>query len=229
MGPHSSPRVPVGPLHIPAWGLAWYTLALLISLPPQTSAQRRASSVPCACPAEAAPAVPATVSSAMGPTNPCAPTTGTHMTMTAGASRPSVSSSAASPPNARARVVSTVGGLRAASRLGRQSPLPVITCHLHPESCFSSLGLWATAGHSGEPWQGCCPSAGSGEVASVRDVPAAPGRMCGRGRGPWAGSLGPARQPSSPPGATLLGHTAPLEAASQSGFEGPGMGRDSAS
>ncbi|KAB0399504.1 hypothetical protein E2I00_015817 [Balaenoptera physalus] len=44
------------------------TLALLISLPPQTSAQKRASSVPCVCPTEATPAVPATVSS---PPSPC--------------------------------------------------------------------------------------------------------------------------------------------------------------
>ena len=73
------------------------SLTLLISLVPQTSARSRADSMPSACPAEAAPAVPATASSVTGPTDLCVPMTGTRMTMTAGASRPSVSSSVAFP------------------------------------------------------------------------------------------------------------------------------------
>lgn len=63
----------------------------------KTSARSRADSMPSACPAEAAPAVPVTASSVTGPTDLCVPMTGTRMTMTAGASRPSVSSNVASP------------------------------------------------------------------------------------------------------------------------------------
>lgn len=128
---HTS-RVPTDPLHIPRWGLAWYAGPSDL-FAPQTSAQRRAGSVLCACPAEAAPAVPATVSSVMGPTDLCAPTTGIRMTTTVGASRPSVSSSAASLPSTRARVVSTVGGVRGRlvlSCTGHHVPSP-------SKSCFS--------------------------------------------------------------------------------------------
>lgn len=104
----------MGPLHVPRSG-PWHSgLSDLIDPPPppppQTSAQTLAGSMPCACPAEAIPAAPVTASSAMGPTDLCAPRTGTRMTTTAGASRLNASSSVPSPPGTRARVVSTVGG-----------------------------------------------------------------------------------------------------------------------
>lgn len=101
-GPHSPP-------HVLGVGLAWLSCLSDVLATPQTSAQTHAGSMPCACPVEAVPAAPVTASPVTGPTDLCAPTTGTRMTMTAGASRPSVSTSVPSLLSTRARAVSTGG------------------------------------------------------------------------------------------------------------------------
>lgn len=129
------------------------------------------------------------------------------MTATAGASRLSVGSSASSLPSTRARAVSSRGAAHTESgRVPCWSPGPVITYHLHPESCSSwgpGGGPAGLASVSGLWVRGFC---GGG-------VPGAPGVG---GRWAEAGLLGQApscsreaivpRPPADPRGPPLWGH-----------------------
>lgn len=155
--------------------------------------------MPCACPAGAAPAAPATVSPATGPTDPCVPTTGARMTTTAGASRPSAGSSAASPPSTKARAVSPGGVARA-----RSTPDPAARHHTPSPSLFMPPGsLWGGL-------------AGLLSVTGLWD-----GGLSQEGARSTQWDLRQRRGCSCRLPAALW---VPLEAEAQSGFEGPAEG-----